>query len=214
MKVNSIRMFALVCLMAAPAFAQDDPEGDLEREGGAQLQDGLAERRPAEQPVLDDPDPALALKTDALKKTVEQTINTLQENVQKMHGVELELPKAVAKKFESLDKRLERITGELIKATDTFMDKRNTDLEAYRSAVAAGLGDAKDKAGKAVVKGRETYIKSLEKLQKSAEQLTKDAADLAARAAPPAVAPKAEPSDAAPAPKEPEEGAEGTPGEE
>jgi hypothetical protein len=206
MKVFSVHFLAAL-LCAGAAVAQDDPlEG-----GGAFAEDGLVEKKPAEQPVVDDPDGALLKKTDELRTKVEANINKLQEAVGKMREIEVELTKGAAKKFEGFDKRLEKVTAELLKATDGYMEKHAADLDAYRAALGQGMNDAKDKAGKAVIKHRETFIKALEKVEKSAEGLAKDAEAFTAKFAPPPAAPPSEaaPATEAPAPAGDEEEKEG-----
>jgi hypothetical protein len=204
MKVFSVHFLAAL-LCAGVAVAQDDPlEG-----GGAFAEDGLVEKKPAEQPVVDDPDGALLKKTDELRAKVEANINKLQEAVGKMREIEVELTKGAAKKFEGFDKRLEKVTAELLKATDGYMEKHATDFDAYRAALGQGMNDAKDKAGKAVIKHRETFIKALEKVEKSADVLAKDAAAFTAKFAPAAPPSEAAPATEAPAPAGDEEGKEG-----
>ncbi len=190
MKVFSLSFLAAL-LSLGPALAQDDP---LEAGGGAFAEDGLVEKKAAEQPVVDDPDGALLKKTDELRSKVEGTLNKLQESVQKMREIEVELTKGAAKKFEGFDKRLERVTADMLKATDAYMEKHAADLDAYRAALGQGMNDAKDKAGKAVIKHRDTFIKALEKVEKAAETLAKDADAFTAK-----YAPAAPPSEAAPA---------------
>ncbi|MEZ4463145.1 MAG: hypothetical protein R3F43_01155 [bacterium] len=169
--LKSLFLSALVLGLAAPAFAQDDPEAELDNPGGgALLEDGLKERKAPEEPVLDDPDAALMKKVTETRAGLQQTINQLQETVQKMHEVEVELSKGMAKKFEGLDKRLERVTADLLKASDGFFEKHNKELDAYRAAVKDGVADAKDKTGKAVIKTREAYLKALDKVNKAARR--------------------------------------------
>ena len=183
--LKSLFLSALVLGLATPAFAQEDPEAELDNPGGgALLEDGLKERRAPEEPVLDDPDGALMKRVTESRANLQTTINKPQETVQKMHEVEIELSKGMAKKFEGLDKRLEHVTADLLKASDGFFEKHNKELDAYRAAVKDGVADAKEKTGKAVVKTREAYLKALEKVQKSAEKLAGDASALAAKALP------------------------------
>lgn len=153
-RLLSISLFswALIGLtFAGPAFAQDDPGGLLEG-------DLLEEKKPAEKPVLDDPDAKLLKEVETARGALEKRLNPLQE---KVAG------------FPKIDKKLQKIMSGWLKATDGFVEPHATALEAYRTAIKDNLPAVKDKQAKVIAKARTGFLKKIKKLSKKVDTLEK-----------------------------------------
>lgn len=150
----------LTALLAPAAIAQDDPGGLLEG-------DLLEERKPAEKPVLDDPDLKLDKAVQTAREALEKRLNPLQEKV-------VEFPK--------IDAKMQKIMGMWLKATDGFFAEHTKALDAYRAAISASQDAEKGKQGKAVVKLRTAMLKSIKTINKKVDKLEKTLAKAIAKA--------------------------------
>ncbi|MGK0358571.1 MAG: hypothetical protein ACI9U2_000860 [Bradymonadia bacterium] len=141
----------LTALLAPAAFAQDGPGGLLEG-------DLLEEKKPAEKPMLDDPDLKLNKAVQTARTLLEKRLNPLQEKV-------VEFPK--------IDAKMQKIMGLWLKAMDGFFAKHGKALDAYRVAITASQDSEKTKQGKAVVKLRTALLKSIRTINKKVDNLEK-----------------------------------------
>lgn len=161
--IQFILVLAIGLLAAAPAVAQDDL---LDEEASLLEGDGLEERVAPAKKVLDDPDPKLLKKLEAVRASVETKMNGMQQS---------------GRNLEKVSDGLDKISQKLLKALDGYTEAHNVALEAYRTAISADKTKAKKKAAKKVIKLRKTFIKRLKKIDKIAGKLQKLAEKLAAK---------------------------------
>ncbi len=152
-------LLALLC--AGPALAQD---GLLE--GDPLLEGQLEERKAPQKKMLDDPDAGLLEEVNTKRGEMEKTINGLAE---------------ASTRFAKIEKGSGKLTAQMLKAHDAYLEKHNKALQAYRDAKSAGDEAKQKKAAKAVVELRKKYLKAINKIQKGADKLATVAAKLQAK---------------------------------
>ena len=161
---------ALVCGagMVSVAHAQEDPEaGDLlAPDGDGLLETGLKAREKAPAPVLDDPDPKLLEEVEARRAAFEGTLNKLA---------------TASNQFAEIDKVVNGLTSQGLKAMDAYMETHRQALEGYRAAVAEDHAANKKKFGEEVLKIRKKYLGEIAKVQKGADKLKEKADKLQAK---------------------------------
>jgi hypothetical protein len=144
-------LFMILGLAAPLAHAQDDDPGLLEG-------DLLEQKKPAEKPVLDDPDLKLDKEVTQARDALEKRLNPLQEKV-------VEFPK--------IDAKLQKIMGKWLQVSDTFIEEQAGALDAYRAAIKESRNDEKTKQGKAIVKARKALLKKISNINKNLDKLDK-----------------------------------------
>lgn len=149
-----------------PAFAQEDPEAEGAGGPGDLLDDGLVVREKAPAPVLDDPDAKLLEEVNLKKATFEETLNKLA---------------TASNAFAEIDKAVNALTSQGLKAMDDYFETHRTELDAYRKAISEEDAKGKKAHGEAVVKVRKKYLTEIGKVQKGADKLKEKADKLQAK---------------------------------
>lgn len=165
---RSVLMGALICALSSAAWAQEDPEDPEAMEdpeaaaAGALLEgsDGLLMAPKAAPKVLDDPDEKLLEELEAKKTLFRETLNALA---------------TASNQFAEIDKEVQKLTNEGLKAMDAYLQTHQNALEAYRKAVSEADEPGKKKHGAEVVKARKTYLATIVKVQKGADKLKEKA---------------------------------------
>lgn len=152
-RLLSLTLFSLTLagLSLGTAVAQDDPGGLLEG-------DLLEEKKPAEKPVLDDPDAKLLKEVETARTTLEKRLNPLQEKVTP---------------FPKIDAKLQKIMGNWLKAIDGYVEPHAKALDAYRTAIKDNLPPVKEKQAKIIAKARNGFLKQIKKISKNVDKLEK-----------------------------------------
>lgn len=156
--------------LAAPALAQDEPEpAEAPEDDPGGLLEGslLEEKKPVEQPVLDDPDAKLLKEVEAARTALEKRLNPLQEKV-------------VA--FPKIDKAMQKIMADWLKSIDGFVEPHATALSAYRAAIKDNRETEKKAQAKVILKARDGFLKAIKKISKSVDGLEKNLAKETAKA--------------------------------
>lgn len=164
MGVRAATITVALCAWIGAAAAQSPEDAILDGDNGAT---GLLEKKPAEEQVLDDPDPKLIEALNKKREGIEAFINSYQEKFSKERLLEVKLGKRLKKISDDFDK----LTAEALKAGDDFALKHNPLLSEYRTALQEDRGPDVKKAAKAIDALRRGYEKSLNKLDARATKI-------------------------------------------
>jgi chromosome segregation ATPase len=165
-RARSLGLLGLLTLLlaAAPASAQEDPE--LAGFGGGDLLEVPPKGRKAAEAAPEDPHPALLAEVEEKRAAFEGTLNRLA---------------TAANRFAEIDKEVNSLTSQGIKAMDDYSDTHSKALERLHEASAGDDAKLKKKLSEDVAGVRKKYLTAIAKVQKGADKLKEKADKLQAK---------------------------------